>query len=510
MPTEARAIVIIGGGTAGWITAGILAARLGTARRDDLTITVVESPGVPILGVGEGTWPTIRQTLQTMGIREAEFLRICDATFKQGSQFFGWRNGEPGAVHSYVHPFTPPHRFGEVDLAAAWLAHPSAGFDETVCFQTALCHQGLAPKSRASGDYEGVASYAYHFDAGKVAAFLKEHCINRLGVRHLVADIVGHRRDADGSIAALQTSDRGELAADLYVDCSGQHGVLIDRVFHVPLVNCRDVLLVDKALAIQVPYPQPDAPIASVTRATAQSAGWIWDIGLTGRRGVGYVYASAFATPDEATATLDTYIRATSGHGLPAAARSLDINAGYRQRFWVANCVAIGVSAGFVEPLEASSIAMIEQSANHLAEHLTFERDAMALEAARFNRKFDQLWRDAIDFLKLHYLLSDRADPFWVANRAPQSIPSSLRDNLRLWRNRPPIAGDFPHTCQLFGPASYQYILYGMDFRHRPEVGARGNTAGTSVQDSLEEVRTLTTRFTRMLGPNRDIIQAVA
>lgn len=310
--------------------------------------------------------------------------------------------------------------------------------------------------------------------------------------------------DDDGVILALRTARHGELAGDFFVDCSGQHGVLIDRVYEVPLVNCRDVLFVDTALAIQVPYREADSPIASVTLATAQDAGWIWDIGLTTRRGVGYVYSSQYSSDDEACERLDRYVRAFSGRPLPAEPRRIAINSGYRERFWVANCAAIGVASGFVEPLEASSIAMIEVSANHLAQHLSFDREVMAIEAARFNHKLDQIWRDAIDFLKLHYALSDRDEPFWVANRDPRSIPPSLRDNLRIWQNRPPIGGDFPLTCQLFGPASYQYILYGMRDPTPFDAAVTGRPVAEDRHRDLDEVRTLAARFGRILGPNRD------
>ncbi len=510
MPADTRpdhpvgSIIIVGGGTAGWLTAGLLAGRLGLPSRKDLSITVVESPGVPTLGVGEGTWPTIRQSLQVMGISEVTFLAACDATFKQGSQFVGWRQKGAAGEHSYIHPFTPPHRFGEVDLASAWLAAPSPGFDEAVCFQTALCRAGLAPKTRGSADFEGIGNYAYHFDASKVASFLKQHCIARLGVRHLSDDVIACELDADGAITSLHIAQNGELPGDFFVDCSGQHGVLIDRVYQVPLVDCRDVLFVDTALAVQVPYRQADSPIASVTLATAQSAGWIWDIGLTTRRGVGYVYSSQYISHDEALGELERYISAISGKASPAPPRRIAINSGYRERFWVNNCVAIGVSSGFIEPLEASSIAMVEMSANHLAEHLTFDREAMAIEASRFNRKLDQLWRDAIDFLKLHYALSDRNEPFWAANRVPRSLPSSLRDNLRLWRHRPPIMGDFPQSCQLFGPASYQYILYGMGPPQPPEVVVTGRPDAESLNHALGEVRAMATRLGRTLAPNRD------
>lgn len=453
-----RAIVIVGGGTAGWMTAGILAARFRPSRQDGLSITLVESANIGTIGVGEGTWPSMRETLQVIGIAEAEFLMACDASFKQASKFQDWL--QPG--HHYYHPFMAPRRFEEVNLADDWLVNNRPlPFADFVSFQPALCDQDRAPKTLATPEYQPVANYAYHLDAVKFAELLKRHCVERLGVRHVVADVEAPISDDDGYLTGVHLAGGETLSGDLFVDCSGLKGLLIGGHFGSGLTDVRDQLFVDTALAIQVPYESAAAPIPSTTLSTAQAAGWIWDIGLQSRRGTGYVYSSAFADEDEARATLSAYIGdAEAGE----TARKIAINAGYRKQPWMKNCVAIGLSMGFVEPLEASSIVMIELAAKALADRMPTSRADMTVLAPRFNAGFAGRWAAIVDFLKLHYVLSRRDEPFWVANRRQETIPGSLRDLMQLWTTRTPGVEDFPQRAEIFPAASYQYVLYGMDF----------------------------------------------
>jgi len=355
-----RRIVVVGGGTAGWLTAGVLAARFPNRGPDGVSVTLIESRLQPPIGVGEGTWPTIRSTLKQIGVSETDFLRECDASFKQGSKFVGWVNG----TDAYYHPFTLPADYIERNLAPYWLEGPrSASFADSLCFQTRLCDHSLAPKQITTPEFAGLANYAYHLDAGKFVPFLQKHCTDKLGVTHVldeIVEVVSH----DGFIEQLRTKTGSPLPGDLFIDCSGFAALLIGKHFGVPFVSCKDTLFIDKALAVQVPYQTADAPIASVTVSTAQSAGWIWDIGLTTRRGVGYVYSSAYATEESAARELRAYI------GADVSYRAININSGYRREFWVGNCVAVGLSAGFLEPLEASAIVMIELSAKSIAELL--------------------------------------------------------------------------------------------------------------------------------------------
>jgi tryptophan halogenase len=291
MPKPVRKIVVVGGGTAGWLTAAIIAARHKSRMPAGFSVTLVESPNTPIIGVGEGTWPTLRATLSRIGVSETDFFRECEAAFKQGARFVGWSTGAPD--DAYYHPLMLPQSFSELNLVPYWLAGGGGtSFCDAVCPQGKLCDAGLAPKTIATAEYEALANYAYHLDAGKFAPFLQRHCTEKLGVRHVLADVQHATFTEDGDIRSIVTEQAGEIEGDLFVDCSGFRALLIGKEMGVEFKDCSDILFCDTAIAVQVPYEDPSAPIASQTISTAQSAGWIWDIGLPSRRGVGHVYSS--------------------------------------------------------------------------------------------------------------------------------------------------------------------------------------------------------------------------
>lgn len=503
MTGEITRLAILGGGTAGWLTACLLAAR-----HKWLDITLVEAPDVATIGVGEGTWPTMRQTLQAIGICEEEFLRECDASFKQGSRFDGWVSGGEG--DSYLHPFTPPPAAPMAQLLAGWQQDSQArSFAGAMTAQAELCARDLAPRQRAMPDYAGAVNYAYHLDAGKFAALLARHATGRLGVRHLRAHVSAVRRSTSGDIAALKTREGEEVAADLFVDCSGQAAVLIGRELEVEWIDRGDVSFNDRALAVQVPV-EDGSPIASQTIATAHRAGWIWDIALPARRGIGCVYSSRFMDEGAAREVLDGYIRAR----LPAAAaaaiepRLLRFATGYRARFWHRNCVAIGLAAGFIEPLEASAIVLIELSARALAENFPASRRAMDIHARRFNALFRYRWERIVDFLKLHYVLSRREEPYWQAQRDPETVPRRLAEQLELWRDQPPSPWDFPQIDEIFSAASQQYVLYGMGFA--PPRGPVMEDAGAEALARLADVRQQARALCAALPANRTYFDMLA
>lgn len=459
-----RKIVVVGGGSAGWITAGLIAA--GNARRPDaaVEVTLVESPRVGTIGVGEGTWPTMRTTLQQLGIPESLFLDACSATFKQGTRFVDWVTG--GDEDIYYHPFTAPAGYPGGEAAICWpQERPGLSFTDAVSPQGMICDRNLGPKQAQTPEYAGVVNYAYHLDAGKFAALLAEHCTGNLGVRHVQDHITGINSAENGDVASLQTSANGSLEGDLFVDCSGMRSMLLGDHFGVPFIDRSDVLFNDTALAVQAPYAESRAPIASQTISTARSAGWIWDIGLVSRRGIGYVYSSRHENDDNAASTLEDYLRST---GTPPESiqtpRKISFAPGYRERFWHRNCVAVGMAAGFIEPLEASALVMVELSARIIVEELPATRSTMDIVARRFNERFGYRWQRIIDFLKLHYVLSRRDDSdYWRDNRSRASIPDTLLDLVELWRFRPPGLSDLPQVDEIFSAASYQYVLYGMN-----------------------------------------------
>lgn len=507
-------IVVLGGGSAGWLTAALLAADHRTSAPGGLRITLIESPGTPPIGVGEGTWPTMRDTLRRIGVSEARLVRDCDAAFKQGSRFDGWRGDQesrPGADR-YYHPFVLPQGYGEADLVAGWLQrHAEVPFADLVSFQPHLCAQGLAPKQATTPQYAAVANYGYHFDAGKFGLLLRDHAVQQLGVRHVADDVVAVLSHDNGDIAALQTRSNGPLAADLFVDCSGLPSLLLGQHYGVALRSQQQVLFNDRALAAQVPYPDAGAPIASQTIATAQPNGWTWDIGLPTRRGIGLVYSSAHTSDDDAERVLLGHIARSGGSADRVTPRKLTFTPGYRERFWHRNCVAIGLSSGFIEPLEASALALVELSAAMLSDEMPADRATMDIVARRFNDSFAYRWSRVIDFLKLHYVLSRRDDSdYWRDHRREDTVPERLRELLQLWRHRAPYRHDLFRVEEVFPSASYQYVLYGMGFR--PEAAAaspRQREAAVAADACFREAAALTRRMLAALPAHRALIDHI-
>ncbi|MCF2946985.1 tryptophan 7-halogenase [Paraglaciecola aquimarina] len=464
MTNPIKSVVIVGGGTAGWLTAGTLAAKLKKEHQGGYSVTLVESPDVPIIGVGEGTWPTMRKTLRMMGIRETDFINQCDVSFKQGAKFAKWVTGKEDDF--YYHPLVLPQDFDNTNLAQHWLqSGAKRSFSDTVCYQDALCERGLAPKTIATPEYAAVANYAYHLDAGAFSSFLQKHCVETLGVKHVLDHVTSVNNLINGDIKSLNTKEAGELAGDLFIDCTGFKSLLLGKNQQVPFKPCDDILFVDKAIALHVPYQDDDSPIASHTISTGQLNGWTWDIGLPTRKGVGHVYSSHHTDDDSAYQELMEYVKQSYNAPEQLSVREIDIKAGHREVFWKRNCVAIGLSAGFLEPLEASALLLVEISAEMVAEQFPANRKTMDIVSKRFNETFLYRWQRIIDFLKLHYMLNKRNDSqFWIDHRDPATIPESLKDMLALWQFQTPWHEDFTYAKEVFPAASYQYVLYGMGF----------------------------------------------
>jgi tryptophan halogenase len=502
-----RSVVIVGGGTAGWLTAGIIAARhQARMKAGSFCVTLVESPDIKIIGVGEGTWPTMRSTLERMGVSETALFRECDASFKQGGKFAGWTSGS--ADDAYYHPLMFPHGFAQVNLAPHWLrGGEGRSFCDFVTPQGRLCDEGLAPKMITNAEYRGPANYAYHLDAGKFAPFLAKHCAEKLGVRHVLADITEVKQRESGDIESVLTRQAGTITGDLWVDCSGFAALLIGKTLGVPFRSCTDILFCDTALAVQVPFETPDAPLASHTIATAHDAGWTWDIGLPTRRGVGYVYSSRHTTEEQARETLLRYI-GVRHKDLPV--RKIPIRAGHRELFWKNNCVAIGLASGFLEPLESSSIVLVELSAKLLAEQMPACREVMDIVAKRFNDVTMYRFGRIIDFLKLHYVLTQRTDSaFWRDNVDPATVPQRLQDMLTLWTYQSPWSFDeLDRLEEVFPAASYQYVLYGMGFKTKVVPEEAADTALTAAR-LVRENDQATGEMRARLPKNRELLNKI-
>jgi len=450
-----KSILIVGGGTAGWLTASILAKKQsneGPSDGRDLTITLIESPDIPIIGVGEGTWPSMRSTLYSAGIKESDFVK-------------------------------------------------------EACVQEHLCEKGLSPKLRQSSEYSGVSNYGYHLNAGKFSEFLKRHCVENLGVRLVldkVTDVVSFNcGDCPDDISHVVTEKTGRLEADLFIDCSGFRSLLLGQHYGIEFVDKSLEFPINSALAVQVPYEEGES-VSSATVSTAQEAGWVWDIGLSSRRGVGHVYSNSHTSQSQAVEYLQSYLGLDNQALDRLEPRSIAFTPGYRRKFWHNNCVAVGLSAGFLEPLEASAMMLIETSASLISDQLPATRAAMNVVSSRFNQRYHYRWQRVIDFLKLHYFLSDRREPFWRDASSSQHLSDKLKEDLELWRYQAPWKAEFDSLDEAFPTASYQYVLYGMGFYTQA-----GSGASMPAHKATEAVSNNARLLTSKVASNRQILELI-
>ena len=443
-----RSICIVGGGTAGWSAAALLARVL---RGSGCRITLVESSAIPTVGVGEATIPPIFDFLRNIGADEVEFIRRCQATFKLGIQFRDWLHRD----HAYWHPFgnlgvtinqRPFHHYYCRNLAQG---HGESLAD--LCPSVALAEHGKFAFPSPDGNWPGGAvAYALHFDAGLVAAFLREHA-EAAGVERLDRRIVGATRGEGERIAAVQFDDGETLAADFYIDCSGFRGLLVEETLNAGFEDWKRWLPCDSAIAAPTAAQQQRAPY---TVATARSAGWQWRIPLQHRTGNGLVYASDFVSDADAHEEL---LSGLDGEPL-ADARVLRFTAGLRKRAWVGNCLAIGLSAGFLEPLESTSIHLIHTGLNRLLD-LFPDRGFDPALADAYNR---DVWREYAhirDFLLLHYVPNRReGEPFWDHMRG-LDLPDTLAEKIELFTRTGRIMSK---QRELFSDISWFYVMHGM------------------------------------------------
>lgn len=451
-----QSIVVVGGGSAGWITANLLNAHCQRAGRKT-QITLVESPDIPTIGVGEATVPTIRRTLNDIGLPEQDVLVSAEATFKTLIRFKDWNLGE-----SYDHPFDRRRRPQTDSAVGRWSAQNNLPFDRSFSAITQLADHNIAPKSPRHPQYQGSFPYAYHLDAIKLANRLAAFGRER-GIAHMLANVTDVAVSPEGLIESVQT-DRGEtLTADLYIDCTGFRSALLGGALGVKMKSFAKYLLCDRAVTMRIPYDVHAPPrILTYTQATARDAGWQWDINLQTRRGIGYVYSSSFLSDAAAEAALRQH---EGPHSDKLEARHIRFASGKRQLSWKGNCVAVGLSDGFLEPLESSGLYLIEFAGLAIATMLDDFSVAPQATARYYNRITDELYDEILGFLNLHYVTSKRRDtPFWRAATADDAVLDDLRDRLELWKRRSPTQFDFPGADRLFAQDSYEFVLHGMKY----------------------------------------------
>ena len=459
-----KKVIIVGGGTAGWITAAYLAKILSDGLPAGLDITLVEAPDIGIIGVGEGTFPSIRKTFARIGLDEDTLVREASATFKQGIRFVNWKGvSDVRGQDSYFHPFQISAQHTDFDLLPYWLLGVAgdASWESVSSVQQRVAEAKKAPKLITQAGHSGPLNYAYHFDAVELARVLRRKAVS-LGVRHIEDTVDRVAVAENGYIERLATRAHGDLQADLYIDCTGFRAQLIGQALGEPFQSCRSQIFANRAVALQVPYDDAGQAIESQTISTAQECGWTWDIGLTGRRGVGYVYSTDHTSDERAEQVLRDYVGPAAR---PCEVRFLNFEAGRRQAQWKNNCVAIGLSSGFIEPLEATGIGFAEIAALILSNLFPWDGNYEVC-ARQFNSFMTRRFDHVIEFIKLHYCLTQRTDTdFWRDNVRPETVPDGLKDRLERWRHRPPSFLDMDPSHDIFTEANWQYVLYGMGFR---------------------------------------------
>lgn len=463
-------IVILGGGTAGWLSAIYLQQKLDSPDSDRPRITLIESSDIGTVGVGEATLLTFPHTLSTLGIDEAEFMRNCNASLKMGIKFINWATTE----HCFWFPFRP-QTFDDSPWADYWIESRRNGstmsFVDAIGSSVAGCRSLKSPKSDLSVQYQGEFRYAYHLDAGLLATFLKEEA-KKLGVIQVVDTVTTVELTKTGSIDRIATETGRELSADLFIDCSGFRGELINRALSEPFVSYSDVLLCDRAIAINTPNRDLNVPVNPYVSATALNAGWAWHIPLHNRVGNGYVYSGNHVDPEKAEAEFRRHLGECSD-GIEA--RHIRMRVGRNRRSWVENCVSLGLASGFIEPLESTGIYLLEIGLQALVDSLpSGQIDATGIES--FNRRIASQYDDLRDFIVLHYNLTRRDDTeFWRANAGLSEIPETLRQKIDRFRE----TGHQPRADSNFGQSldyAYLCVLDGLDFFDDIEFRATGVT----------------------------------
>jgi len=443
-------IVIVGGGSAGWMAASATAKVLGT---EAYSIRLIESEEIGIVGVGESSVPRLRLFNKLLEINEFEFVKQTQATFKLGVQFVDWRRkGE-----HYVHGFSEIGRdHGSIPFHQYWLKARqrgcASGLDDYSLGPLAAEHGKfmISPRDAPAASPLSNIEYSYQFDAGLYAASLRRYAEAR-GVRRTEGKIQQTvLRESDGHVEAVVMENGERIEGDLFIDCSGFRGLLIEQALHTGYEDWSHWLPCNRAMAVPCESVGPPTPY---TRATAREAGWQWRIPLQHRTGNGYVYSSQYISDDEAAANL---LSRLDGRAL-GDPRALRFTSGRRKKFWNKNVVALGLASGFIEPLESTSIYLVQSGIARLL-NLLPESDFSQVLIDRYNAQSVFEWEHIRDFIILHYHATEREDtPFWDYCRT-MTIPDSLRGYIELFRDSGRF---FPDGEEMFTITSWVQVMIG-------------------------------------------------
>jgi len=489
-----RSIAIVGGGTAGWMTAASLAKFLKTL---NVGIRLIESEQIGTVGVGEATIPPIMEFIRALGIDENDLVRKTKATFKLAIEFRDWTR----IGHSYVHPFGQTgFDMGPLPFSAYWLKalrEGKASRLEEYSLQAMAAYTGkfMRPIQTPNSPVAGI-TYALHFDASLFARYLRD-IAEAGGVERTEGRVKSvSLKPEDGFIDALTLESGERIEADLYIDCSGFRGLLIEDALQTGYENWNHWLPCDRAVA--VPCERTQA-LSSYTQVTAKAAGWQWRIPLQHRIGNGYVYSSGFASDTEAQ---DELLSSVEGKAL-ADPLKLQFATGRRKRFWNKNCVAIGLSAGFLEPLESTSIHFIQRGITLLLT-LCPDRNFRSAEIDRYNKILGSEYERVRDFLVLHYSTTERNDSDMWRYCSAVSKPDSLQERIDLFRSHGRILRE---DFELFPTQSWLFVFVGQNIMPESDDPLVDILDPKVVNDNLANIRDVVHKCAQSMPAHEEFIK---
>jgi hypothetical protein len=452
-----KQIVILGGGTAGWIAANALAHRWANRNID---ITLIESPDIGTVGVGEGSTPRLKIFLDEIGVSETDWMPRCNATYKNGISFANWST-RPG-YETYFHPFASQlDRHTVMEFYYNTFARRQ-GFDvhahpDRFFITAALSQQRLAPLPGTNFPF--TVEYGYHFDAQLLGVYLRELAVTR-GVTHIAAKVTGVTRAENGDIASLRTDTGMIVEGDFFIDCSGFGGVLIQKELDVPFISFDENLFNDSAVVLPTAQSQD---IAVQTVSTALKYGWAWQIPLTHRIGNGYVYSSAFCSADAAETELRQHLGLEND---AVEARHLRMRVGRVEKHWQNNCLALGLSQGFIEPLEATALNLVCNTIYDFIDSVD-PGDLTAADIENFNDRNTTGFESIRDYIVAHYVMNTRSDTdYWRANGENLNISDSLKQILQIWKTGANLSQEMQrlNIQSSYTPMSWYCLLAGYGF----------------------------------------------
>ncbi|MEL6868381.1 MAG: tryptophan halogenase family protein [Pseudomonadota bacterium] len=488
-----RRIIIVGGGTAGWMAANLFVKQWA----EDVVITLVESAQIGTVGVGEGSTPTLRRFFELIDVPERDWMPACHATYKTGIRFDQWTGND-----NYRHPFfsqpdTFAHRAFFTNCRTRRLGLDVHTLPDDFFLNGQLARQSLAPIAPAHFPFQ--IEYGYHFDAGKLGAFLASTATAR-GVEHVQATIERVVQHPTGELASLVTSSGEVLEADFFVDCTGFAGVLLQKTLGVEFLSFADSLHNDAAVALPGPTTQP---VACETVALAMPHGWCWQIPLTHRTGFGYVYSSDCVSADEAEQAL----RDVAGvHD--ASAKHLNMRVGQVAKHWHRNCLALGLAQGFLEPLEATALLLVQVTIERFMQTVQHD-DWSATSQDAFNEEMRTRFNGVRDYIVAHYKLNTRTDTdYWRRVREDSLVSPALQDVLHAWFQREDISPvvEQHYATSHFGTLSWHCLLAG----YRAFPGLADNQPGRGDLFEDQRLQTFMSGCAMNFEPHADALTALS